>query len=164
MPMTTRELASILLRDLSGASCVWLDGKLDPSLSALIDAGAHRVAEVTGADAVVVAADRVANDGSVLVGRAVSGPRVVAVLPLSLADDEARIVHKPAPGPRAHVSRVYSPLCVLEPCREGLVIVELAKGVSAADVQTVAEPTLLISATVKEMRGEMGVDEVPSEG
>jgi hypothetical protein len=156
--MTQSELAELVARDLAAVKRVWLDGSLDSDFGSALRSALHhdarQVQEPAAADVAVVAASELARDGSVLLARDVAGPRVVAVLPLGLADGCAHVVRQPSPGPRAHASRAYSPLCVLEPRAEGLVIVELARGVSAADVQEIAEPTLLISASVKEMGAE----------
>ncbi|MBM4376518.1 MAG: hypothetical protein FJ095_15660 [Deltaproteobacteria bacterium] len=47
--------------------------------------------------------------------------------------------------------RIYCPLGVLEPREEGLVIVALAPGVSAVELQSRVSPTLKITPLVQEM-------------
>lgn len=47
--------------------------------------------------------------------------------------------------------RIYCALGVLEPGDEGLVIVELAPGVSAVELQSRVDPTLKITHLVREM-------------
>lgn len=50
------------------------------------------------------------------------------------------------------VSRIITDFCVIDVTKEGLVLRELAPGVSAEEVQKVTEPTLKIDKNLKEMR------------
>lgn len=58
------------------------------------------------------------------------------------------LVSAPGPEPHRQVSRVFMPRSVLDVHAEGLVVVELAAGVSAADLQRSVTPTLRISSAV----------------
>jgi hypothetical protein len=71
--------------------------------------------------------------------------RLVAVLATPV-----RIVERIA-GTTVTISRAFSEMGVLDVTADGLVIVELARGVSAIDLQHHAEPTLLISPRVGPM-------------
>ena len=62
----------------------------------------------------------------------------------------ARIVARSA-RPWLRVRRIFSDLAVFEVVPQGLAIVELAPGISAREVQTHAQPTLLVSSRVKLM-------------
>jgi len=78
---------------------------------------------------------------------AIDGPRVIAIM---LLGADGRIVARTTPSV-ARASRVYTDLGVLDVIGSELVIVELAGGVSAIDMQRHAEPTLEISVTVRQM-------------
>jgi 3-oxoacid CoA-transferase B subunit len=49
------------------------------------------------------------------------------------------------------IKKIFTNLAVIDVTDKGLVLRETAPGVSAADVQSVTEPTLIISADLKEM-------------
>jgi hypothetical protein len=91
-------------------------------------------------------------------GRA-SAPEVFAVLLLapnpagsSASEDRKPIVGRLlASDPTVRVGRVYCELAVLEVATAGLIVLELARGVSATDLQALAEPTLKITPRLAEM-------------
>jgi acyl CoA:acetate/3-ketoacid CoA transferase beta subunit len=97
----------------------------------------------------VLEADEIGADGEVSGGEAgVPAVRALAVLELEGA---GRVVERCRGPVMARVARAYTDLCVLDVTDEGLVVVELAPGVSAADVQRRCEAMLHVSPTVGPM-------------
>jgi hypothetical protein len=72
--------------------------------------------------------------------------------------DPVRIVER-CQTPVGRVERLFSAMGVLEVGEQGLVIVELAPGVSAIELQAFAEPTLKISSRVDVMRDSLPASE-----
>ena len=79
--------------------------------------------------------------------------RVVVMMDHVTKNGEPKILNEcalPLTGKRC-VHQIVTDLCVLDVTAEGLVLKELAPGVSAADVQAKTEPKLLIGPNVKVM-------------
>lgn len=72
-----------------------------------------------------------------------------AVLRLDSLDEGAVLEH--LDGETLTVERVFCDLGILEPTDDGLVIVELAPGVAATDLQALVRPTLKVTHEVAEM-------------
>ena len=145
--MPLQLLAARVARDLPQGAALWLAPELRSAFPRLPD-DAMLVEVPTAADTAVLWATELGPNGSVLGdGPAIDGPRVIAIMQLG---EGGRIVAREAPA-RAHASRVYTDLGVLDVIGPELVIVELAAGVSAVDMQRHAEPTLEISVAVRQM-------------
>ncbi len=95
----------------------------------------------------VVVTSEVAQDGSI---RDSSPSGSIVALLETLSNQTPTIVERVASA-GARARRIFTPLGVLEASDEGLVIVELAPGICATDLQRFSEPTLKISAAVVEM-------------
>ena len=144
-------------------TAVWLDPALD-ALRPGLASRARWVDQPRDARVIIMRARRIGLDGTieqpeppslergVLAGLgADDGPFVLAVTLLGAAppDRPDRIVAHCRGQVRA--ARVLCEQAVLDVVDGELVIVELAKGVSARDLQARVEPTLLVSPRVKEM-------------
>ena len=84
---------------------------------------------VHGARKVIVMMEHAAKDGT---------PKIVNQCSLPLTGK--RVVHK-----------IITDMAVIDVTREGLVLLEVAKGISAKDIQERTEPTLKVSSDLKEM-------------
>jgi 3-oxoacid CoA-transferase subunit B len=84
---------------------------------------------VHGARRVIVMMEHAAKDGT---------PKIVNTCSLPLTGK--RVVHK-----------IITDMAVIDVTREGMVLVEVAKGLSAREVQEHTEPTLKVSSDLKEM-------------
>jgi hypothetical protein len=141
MPGVRRaELCARLATELAGRR-VHLDPAILGDLGPLLPEGtvvAHSPAE---AEVLVVCADAVAADGSLEPDGApeTPGTTVFAVV------DPLRVVERAPGAGRRAVARVFSSEAVLDCTSEGLVIVELAPGLSARDLQASFSPTLKIT-------------------
>lgn len=83
----------------------------------------------------------------------VSAKRVVVMMEHTSKSGAPKILNEcalPLTGKRV-VHRIISELCVLDVTPEGLVLRELAPGVSARDVQERTQPTIKVPSDVKEM-------------
>jgi len=79
--------------------------------------------------------------------------RVVVIMDHAAKNGAPKILKQcglPLTG-RGVVHRIITDLAVLDVRPEGLVLLEVAAGVSARDVQAKTEPTLLVSPELKEM-------------
>lgn len=153
-----------LAAEIRPRTAVWLDPALD-AMRAELAPRARWVEEPAEAKVVVVHAPRVALDGTIeptdastLARSVVAGPGAIAaadgsplVIAVALlhADPPDRIVTRCRGAVRA--ARVLCEQAVLDVVDGELVIVELARGVSARDLQARVEPTLLVSPKVQEM-------------
>lgn len=150
MSVTRRELAARLGREVAGKR-TWIDPALD-DLARLITAAARRVERLVDAEVAVLVAEAVGEGGEVVANEPAfrpAGSRWLAWLELEAG---GRVVAQVRGPTMARASRVFTELGILEVrAGEGLVIVELAPGVSAAQLQTRAEPTLLVSPRVDVM-------------
>jgi 3-oxoacid CoA-transferase subunit B len=84
----------------------------------------------------------------------VSAKRVVVIMDHAAKNGKPKILNEcslPLTGRRV-VHRIITDLAVLDVTDAGLVLRELAPGVSARDVQALTEPTLKVPADVAEMR------------
>ncbi len=145
MPLTRLQLVTRLARELDGTSV-----PIHSALEAWLDSGD---AVYTRADSTAFVLVRcIGADGSVAAGHDVGAiERLVAVVPRLPA---AQVVCQHLAPQRA--VRVISDMAVFDVCAEGLVIVELAPGTSARDVQSHCEATVFISPDVT------GIDVAPS--
>ncbi len=132
---------------------MWLEAGLD-AVRERLQQRCELLHEPGAAEVALIEARQLGAGGAVLstaaniVGQT-SRPRpVIAVM--RLADRGVAIVSRSGPA-MARAQRVYTDLGVLEVIGGDLVIVELAPGVSAVDMQTHAEPTLEISVGVRQM-------------
>jgi hypothetical protein len=155
-----------LLQELAGGEPALLDARCRQLLAAQdgrADAQGEGLAEgdAPGSVLALVCCARVTGSGSAEVsepeGRRLAerhDTRVVAVLPI-LGDVGGVLVPElPGEVSGVQVARVITPVVVMDVTPEGLAIVELLEGVSAADVQAMVEPTLLISPRLKQLLGK----------
>ena len=80
--------------------------------------------------------------------------RVIVAMQHTAPSGEPRIVRKctyPLTGKEV-VNMIVTNLAVIDVTLEGLLLREVAPGVSVADVQAVTEPTLIVSPDLKEMK------------
>lgn len=146
--LSPEQVARRVERDLAGAERVWIAPELT-LLRELI--GAARQAP-EAVDVAVIEVDALDESGGI------HGPRTPprAGRTIGVSGSPVHIVDSLPSGTRTRVDRVYSPLGVVDVHADGLVIVELAPGISAIDVQRHAEPTLKISSRVTVMRDTFG--------
>ncbi len=148
-------VARRIARSLQGMSRVWIAPEL-MVLGALV--GSERLAD-DDAEVAVLLASQLGEAGDIHGPRgAPRAERIWAVLDASLFNGSPPL-EKPCPcivrrcaAPVARVERAFSRLGVLDVTEQGLVVVELARGVSATNMQKLAEPTLKISSRVDLMR------------
>jgi len=79
--------------------------------------------------------------------------KVIVAMQHTAPSGESRIVKKctyPLTGKEV-VNMIITNLAVIDVTPEGLLLKEIAPGVSVADVQAVTEPTLIVSPDFKEM-------------
>lgn len=79
--------------------------------------------------------------------------RVIVLMQHTMVSGEPRIVKQctyPLTGKEV-VSTIITNLAFIEVTQEGLLLKEVASGISVADVQAVTEPTLIVSPNLKEM-------------
>jgi acetyl-CoA carboxylase carboxyl transferase subunit beta len=100
-------------------------------------------------DIAVVAASRLSATGEL---EAPGPPRAELVLGVLWLARGGAIVRGPLRPSAVRADRVFTELGVLDVTQDGLVLIELAAGVSAADFQRQAEPTLLVSPRISEMK------------
>ena len=141
MALSHAELVRRVMRELENAKRVWLSPALGDAFFDALPAGATIDPHP---EVVVLLASRLSARGEIDSGDAPHALRTLAVLARG-----ATIVRQPIDGPRA--DRVFSELGVLDVTPRGLVLLELAPGVSAADFQKHAEPTLHISPRLIEI-------------
>jgi acyl CoA:acetate/3-ketoacid CoA transferase beta subunit len=146
MSLTATELAARLKRDIKAGCSVWVAPVLMSQSKAMAEL--HSGANGTP-DMALVAANRVAVNGDVSCDAAPPpGANVVAVL---LLDGEPRGAIVPSCGATTNATRILCDHGMIDVTAQGLVIVELAPGVSAKELQKKVQPTLLISPDVTEM-------------
>ena len=150
MSVTREQLAERLARDVAGRR-VWIDPAL-ADLTAAIAASARRVERLVDAEVAVLAAEAVGEGGEIVATEPAfrpAGSRWLAWLELEAGGRIVATVRGPT---MARASRIFTELGVLEANPGGgLVIIELAPGVSAVQLQARSEPTLLISPRVDVM-------------
>lgn len=138
--LSHEEVAARIALELEGVESFWIA----PELSTIAPPRAAVPREQAGL--VIIRASELSETGHVRGPRPASEPRVWAVV-----DTPIRIVQR-CTAPVARVEKAFLEVAVIDVAAEGLVIVELAPGVSAQDLQAVAEPTLRISSRVDVMR------------
>ena len=136
------------LTEHAGKRRVWLDPELPGALRAL---DLRCVDTPALAEMAAVRAPRIGPRGELLQPQDAIGlpGRVWAWFDPSAGD---RIVGRDDGPRRGRADRIISPYGFIEVRAAGLVITELARGVSARDVQAFSEPPLLIDPQVDEMR------------
>jgi hypothetical protein len=154
--ITLTELAARVGRELCGVQRVWIDDVLGEPFRAALPRLTTTVDTPSDAEVAVVAAEQISSEGELTtVGTGkVEASRVLAVverLDSVAAAGTGRIVLRLARSPAARAARLFTNLGVVDVTGEGLLIVELAPGVAATDLQRVAEPTLMIAPAVTEM-------------
>jgi len=145
--LNRQQIAARVALELQDGETVYLDPSWADAVKAAL-APAVRIQEPIGADVpvdvAVIAVSAVAHDGAFRSGPlAHQAKRVIALLePHQAADGTAKLVRalEPATG---KAQRVISDLAVFEVAAEGLVMHEVAPGISGADVQQKSEPGLL---------------------
>ena len=63
-------------------------------------------------------------------------------------------MHLPLTGVRC-VDRIITDYCVLDVTPEGLVLRELAPGVSVGEAQAITEPQLIVDASIEPIRAQV---------
>jgi acyl CoA:acetate/3-ketoacid CoA transferase beta subunit len=153
MMVTAAELGWRVARelDLRARASVWLSPALDASFTAamLDSADVRLVSDGARVDIAVVAASRLSATGEL---EAPGPPRAELVLGVLWLARGGAIVRGPLRPSAVRADRVFTELGVLDVTQDGLVLIELAAGVSAADFQRQAEPTLLVSPRISEMK------------
>ncbi len=155
MSLSLTELAIRVSRDLTAARQVWLDGALAPPFRAALPPWATAASDPAEADVAVVLAEELSVEGTLTMAGTtrIEPPQVLAVLPQTAeaTHDAEPIVLRLSQSPAARATRVFTRLGVIDVIAEGLLIVELAPGVAATELQRMALPTLLIAPDVTEM-------------
>ncbi|MBW2459788.1 MAG: hypothetical protein JRI68_35180 [Deltaproteobacteria bacterium] len=155
MSLSLTELATRVSRDLAAARRVWLDDQLATAFRAALPPWTTAVSHPESADVAVVLAEEISAEGALaMTGKAkIDAPQVLAVL--AQADGETSdaepIVLRLSQPPAGRATRVFTHLGVIDVIAEGLLIVELAPGVAATELQRLSLPTLLIAPEVTEM-------------
>ena len=146
--LNREQIAARIALELQDGESVYLDpawaasikGALAPSVHILEPASAGQRVAV---DVAVLAVSAVAHNGDFSSGPlACEAKRIIAVLEQHKADGASRVVEAIAPATgRAH--RVITNLAVFEVTAEGLVMHEVAQGISGRDVQLQSDTPLL---------------------
>lgn len=146
--VSAEHIAKRIERELAHVERIWIAPELT-SLRARIEAERQTSENV---DVAVIEVDELDETGCACGPR--TPPRAARIL--GVLRSPLRIVKSglatTRPGPTTFIARAFCPLGVLEVQEHGLVILELAQGVSAIDLQRHAEPTLKISSHVTVMR------------
>lgn len=156
MTLTLTELATRVGRELRTVRRLWLDDALAEPFKRALPPLITAADRPSDAEVALVAAEQIANDGELTTrrGEKIEASRVLAVIERldDLDGDGTKpiVLRLPRP-PAARAARLFTPLGVLDVTAEGLLIVELAPGVAATDLQRIAEPTLMIAPAVTEM-------------
>ena len=152
---TAATLARRMWAALRSKPRVWLDAPCRALLAPLEVPLPDNAAGPT-LDVVMVSSEQVGLDGRASVSAATAAAvadcasdHTVVVSTLAAA---RVLVTALGPAPHLTATRVILPQCVLAVQPEGLVVVELAAGVSAADLQQRVKPTLYISSRVGGLR------------
>jgi hypothetical protein len=145
--LTPGQLARRAARELEGVERTWVDPRL-----ALQDAPSPPAPGPAAADGFGVALVRaewvtpmgqVACDASAA-GALAAASRVVAVMPHLDDQGRSRIIDPPKEGAtHGKVQRIITDLCVIDVTHEGLIVREVAPGVSAREVQTQTQALLV---------------------
>ncbi len=156
MPISLTQLAARVGRELAGVRRVWLDDGLAEPFRTALPRLTTTVARPSDAEVAVVATAQITNEGELTAEGTgtVAASRVLAVVQRldSLAAAGTRpIVMQLTGSPAARAARLFTNLGVVDVTAEGLLIVELAPGAAATDLQRIAEPTLMIAPAVTEM-------------
>jgi hypothetical protein len=133
------------LAELAGDAPMWLGPGLESVAVELPDRAAVDAAQ---ARIIVVRAHEVDAAGHFTPTPQATGPELVAIALLDAAPPD-RVVARCADQGQAQY--ILCELGLLEVSKAGLVIVKLARGVSARDLQGRVEPTLLVSPRLDEI-------------
>jgi acyl CoA:acetate/3-ketoacid CoA transferase beta subunit len=143
--LTPAQLARRAARELAGVERTWVD----PRLALQGAPSAPGPAAVDGFGVALVRAEWVTPTGQVACDASAAGAlaaasRVVAVMPHLDDEGRSRIVDAPKEGAtHGRVQRIITDLCVIDVTHEGLIVREVAPGVSAREVQKQTQAPLL---------------------
>jgi len=148
MSLTPEELAVRIRADLPLSAEVWLAPELAAMRATL---GGHTGESGSDPQLAIVAAKQLAPNGDTVTYSAPPPCRDVIAVVMLEQDPPGAIVARCAGPATVKTRRVLCDLGLLEVAEEGLVVVELAAGTSAAQLQRRVEPTLLISPALQQM-------------
>jgi 3-oxoacid CoA-transferase subunit B len=149
--LTREQISARAARELQDATTVYLGEGMPRLLATQLPEGVKLVA--TGDDPVdvaVVAAREVANDGAYVgdqPGR--SAKKLIVLLEQHQGDDGTARVVEQLQTPTGKANQVFTPLAIFDVTTEGLVMREVAQGVSALDVQLQSATPLLAADDLK---------------
>ncbi len=150
--LTREQIATRASRELQEGNTVVLGDGLARLIATCVPAGVELVEPGEGvtADVAVLTVSEVAKSGE-FVGSPPAGQakKVIALLEHHRGEDGTSRVRADCAAPAGKASLVITDLAVFDVTQEGLVLREVAPGVSALDVQLASEPPLLASDDLK---------------
>lgn len=149
--LTREQISARAARELQDAATVYLGEGLPQQLAALLPDGVKLVGDGDGeVDVAVVSAREVASDGAYVGDQPKrQAKKLVILLEQHQGDDGAHRVLKEIATATGKAQRVYTPLGIFDATAEGLVLREVAQGVSALDVQLASDTPLLAADDLK---------------